>query len=88
MGASSDPARVGTVVKLASDGRHLWVRWDGTGRPQLFFKGYLERVRPWRYALKAKRNRRVTTRQGLETLTNRGADSWYKNRLWYDAPAP
>jgi hypothetical protein len=48
--ASSDPARVGTVVKLARDGRHLWVRWDGTGRPQLFFEGYLERVSLWRYA--------------------------------------
>ncbi len=66
IGASSDPDRVGTVVKLAGDGRHLWVRWDGTGRPQLFFEGYLERVNRWRYTRKDKRNRRVTALHGSQ----------------------
>ena len=53
--ASRDPDRVGTVVKLADDGRHLWVRWDGTGRPQLFFGGYLQRVSLSRYCPKSRK---------------------------------
>ena len=38
------PDRVGTVVKLARDGRHLYLRWAGQKSAQLFFAGYLQRV--------------------------------------------
>src|SRR5437867_3028668 len=38
------PDRVGTVLKLARDGRHLYLRWAGQKSAQLFFAGYLQRV--------------------------------------------
>ena len=53
--ARSDPDRAGTVVKLARDGRHLWVRWDGTKSTQLFFEGYLKRVSLWSYCARSRK---------------------------------
>ena len=45
----SNRDRRGTVVKVARDGRHVWVLWDGLKSPQLVFDAYLQRVSPWAY---------------------------------------
>ena len=45
----SNRDRRGTVVKVARDGRHVWVRWDGLKSPQLVFDAYLQRVSLWAY---------------------------------------
>ena len=41
--------RKGTVVKVARDGRHLWVLWDGLKVPKLVLDAYLQRVSLWAY---------------------------------------
>jgi hypothetical protein len=43
------PERKGTVVKVARDGRHLWVLWDGLKVPKLVLDAYLQRVSLWAY---------------------------------------
>ena len=45
----SNRERRGTVVKVARDGRHLWVLWDCLKGPQLVFDTYLQRVSLWAY---------------------------------------
>ena len=45
----SNRDRRGTVVKVARDGRHVWVLWDGLKSPQLVFDAYLQRVSLWAY---------------------------------------
>ena len=41
--------RKGTVEKVARDGRHLWVLWDGLRCPKLVLDTYLQRVSLWAY---------------------------------------
>jgi hypothetical protein len=41
--------RKGTVAKVARNGRHLWVLWDGLRCPKLVLDAYLQRVSLWTY---------------------------------------
>ena len=42
--SGSDPNREGTVMRLARDGRHVWVKWKGRKSPALCLDAHLRRI--------------------------------------------